>query len=78
MFYDAFVFRRTPGLGTGVSDERAVLGDMGILLVENGMLVKGAGREVAVDFGDSEAVVLKIKRIGHGKDFRLWFPKGFV
>jgi hypothetical protein len=32
------------------SDERTVLGDVGIFLVENSMLVKGAGSEVAVDF----------------------------
>jgi hypothetical protein len=73
LFGNAFVLRRTPGLDSGVGYEGAVLGDMAIFLVKDSMLVKGAYGEVAVEFGGVEAVVLKIKRIGHGKDFRLWF-----
>ena len=59
MFDDAFVFGRTPGLDAGVGDKRTVLGDMGIFLVENSMLVKGTGSEVAVDFLNINFVLLQ-------------------
>ena len=41
--------------------ERTILGDMGVFLVENSMLVKGAGREVAVDFLNSNFVLLQVE-----------------
>jgi hypothetical protein len=34
---------------------------MGILLVEDSMLVEGAGGEVAVDFLDSDFVLLQVE-----------------
>jgi hypothetical protein len=34
---------------------------MGIFLVENSMLVKGAGREVAVNFLNSNFVLLQVE-----------------
>src|SRR6202162_5689168 len=61
LFDDAFVFGRTPGLDAGIGDKRTVLGDMGVFFVENGMLVKGAGSEVAVDFFNSNFVLLQVE-----------------
>jgi len=50
-----------PSLDAGVGYESTVLGDMGIFLEENSMLVKGAGREVAVDFLDGDFVLLQVE-----------------
>jgi hypothetical protein len=46
------------GFDSGVGNQRAVLGDAGVLLVTDGVLVKRAWREVAVDFGDGNVVIL--------------------
>ena len=62
MLDDALVLRRAAGLGAGVGDERAVLGDARVLLVTNRVLVERARRQVAVDLGDGEAVLVKSKR----------------
>jgi hypothetical protein len=61
LFHNAFVFGRTPGLDARVGYERAVLGNMGILLVEDSMLVEGAGSKVAVDFLNSNFVLLQVE-----------------
>jgi hypothetical protein len=61
LFHNAFVFGRTPGLDARIGYERAVLGNMGILLVEDSMLVEGAGSKVAVDFLNSDFVLLQVE-----------------
>jgi hypothetical protein len=40
LFDDAFVFGRTPGLDAGICDERTVLSNMGIFLMNDGMFVE--------------------------------------
>ena len=60
---DAFVFGRTPGLDAGVGDKRTVLGDMGIFLVENSMLVKGAGREVGWIFSTAISCCCRLNEL---------------
>ena len=62
LFDDALILGGTPGLDAGICDKRAILGNMGILLIKDGMLVKGAGREVSVDFVNSDFVWLQVKR----------------
>ena len=44
MLYDSLVLRRAAGFGSGVGNQRAVLGDAGLLLVADGVLVERAGR----------------------------------
>jgi hypothetical protein len=58
---DAFVFWRAAGLDTGVGNKRAVLGDMSIFLIEDGVLVKSTRREVAKNFLNGEFVFLQIE-----------------
>ena len=52
----ALVVRRTAGLRTGISDERAIVRDAGVFLIMNRVHVELARREVAVNFGDRETV----------------------
>ena len=63
-FDDALVLRRAAGLCARVGDERAVLRDAGVLFVPDRMLVERAGREVAMDRRNGEAVAGKIERWG--------------
>src|ERR1700751_158247 len=44
MLYDSLVLGRAAGFGSGVGNQRAVLGDAGVLLVADGVLVERAGR----------------------------------
>ena len=62
MLDDALVLRRAAGLRAGVGDERAVLRDARVFLETNRVLVERARREVVVNFGDGEAVLVKSKR----------------
>jgi hypothetical protein len=39
---DALVFGRATGLDAGVRRQRAIIGDAGVLLVADGVLVEGA------------------------------------
>src|SRR5215471_21185023 len=64
MFDHAFVLRRASSLYTGVGNERTVLGDAGVFLVTNGMLIKRAGRQIAVDFSGGKAVRRQVERSG--------------
>ena len=71
MFYNPLVLRRAAGFDSGVCNQRAILGDVGALLVAHGVLVERAWREVAVDFGDGNAVVLEVERGSHKQYFSL-------
>src|SRR6476620_7603993 len=62
MLDHALVFWRTPRLYAGIGDERAVLRDARVFLVTNRVLVERARRKVAVNLGNSEAVLVKSKR----------------
>ena len=62
MLDHALVLWRTPRLDSGVGDKRAVLRDTRVFLVTNRVLVERARREVAVNLGNSEAVLVKSKR----------------
>ncbi len=44
MFYNALVLWRAAGFDSGIGDQRAILGDTGILLVADSVLVERAGR----------------------------------
>jgi hypothetical protein len=44
MFYNALVLRRAAGFRSGVGNQRAILGDTGVLLVADSVLVERAGR----------------------------------
>ena len=57
MFYNPLVLRRAAGFDSGVGNQRAILGDAGVLFVADGVLVERAWREAAVDFGDGNAMV---------------------
>src|SRR4029077_8876653 len=65
MLYDSLVLGRAAGFGSGIGDQRAVLGDAGVLLVADGVLVVRAGGEIAVGFRHRNAVVLKVKWSSH-------------
>jgi hypothetical protein len=65
MFDQPLVLRRAAGFGSGVGNQRAILGDAGVLIVADRVLVERAWREVAVDFGDGNAIVLQVERISH-------------
>ena len=54
---DPLVLGRAAGLGAGVGDQRAVVGDAGILLVTDGVLVKRAHGQVAVNLGHRQFMV---------------------
>ena len=62
MLDHALVLWRTPRLDSGVGNKRAVLRDTRVFLVTNGVLVERARRKVAVNLGNSEAVLVKSKR----------------
>src|SRR4029077_12305803 len=62
MLDHALVFWRTSRLYAGIGDERAVLCDARVFLVTNRVLVERARRKVAVNLGNSEAVLVKSKR----------------
>jgi len=53
---------RTPRLNARVRHKRAVLRDARVFLVTNRVLVERARRKVAVNLGNSEAVLIKSKR----------------
>ena len=74
MLDDALVLGRAAGLGAGVGDQRAVLGDARVLLVANGVLVERARREVAVHVGDGDAVGGEVEGGGRGAHRLLRFP----
>ena len=61
LFDYALVLWRSAGLDTGVGNQRAVLRDMGIPLIKNGVLVKSAGWQVTVDLLNGEFVFLQIE-----------------
>jgi hypothetical protein len=65
VFDDALVLGRAAGLDSGVGDESAVLGDAGVLLEADGVLVELAGRKIVVDLPDGDVVFLKVECIGH-------------
>src|SRR5262249_44962860 len=65
MLYNPLVLRRAAGFGSGVGNQRAIFGDASVLLVADGVLVERAGRQIAVDFGHRNAVVLKVERRSH-------------
>jgi hypothetical protein len=44
MLYNPLDLRRAAGFGSGIGNQRAFLGDAGVLLVANGVLVEDAGR----------------------------------
>ena len=52
-----------PVFVAGVGDQRAVLGDAGVLLVADGVLVERARREVAVDVADRQVVLFKTEAV---------------
>src|SRR5262249_27760419 len=58
---DAPVLGRAAGLDPGVGDQGAVVGDAGVLLVADGVLVKLTRRQVAVNLRDRDVIVLKIE-----------------
>ena len=60
---DPLVLGRPAGLGARVGDQRAVVGDAGILLVTNGVLVERAQRQVAVNLGHRQFVVFQVECI---------------
>jgi hypothetical protein len=65
MFDQPLVLRRATGFGSGVGYQRAILGNAGVLFVADGVLVERAWREVAVDFSDGNAIVLKVEWVSH-------------
>src|SRR6476620_188869 len=62
MLDHALVLWRTSRLYAGIRNKRAVFGDACVFLVTNRVLVERARREVAVNLGNSEAVLAKSKR----------------
>ncbi len=46
MLYNLLVLRRTACFDSGVGNQSAILGDAGVLLVADGVLVERAGRQV--------------------------------
>ena len=61
MLDHALVLGRAAGLDAGIGDQRAVLGDAGVLLEANGVLVERAWRQVAVNFGDRQLVLFEVE-----------------
>jgi hypothetical protein len=61
IFDDPFVFGGAAGFDAGVGDERAVVGDAGVFLVTNGVLVERAHREVAVNLRNRQSILLKVE-----------------
>jgi len=61
LFDDTLVFWRTTRFDSRVGNQRAVFSDMGILLVEYGVLVKSPRWQVAVDLLHGELVFLQIE-----------------
>ena len=67
MFDDALVLGRAAGLCPGVGDERAVLGDAGVLLVADGVLVRGNWAGGCGEPRRTEFVIFEIECV-HGCD----------
>jgi hypothetical protein len=61
MLYHPLVLGRAPRLGARVGDQRAVLGDAGVFLITDGVLVERAGRKVAVNLLDGQLVFFQIE-----------------
>ena len=66
MLDDALVLGRAAGLHAGVGDERAILGDARVFLETDGVFVKRARRQIAVNFGNRKAVISEVKRCSCG------------
>ena len=58
---DPLVLGRAARLHAGIGDQRAVVGDAGVLLVANGVLVEGTRREVAVNFRNGQSVLFEVE-----------------
>ena len=57
---DPLVLGRATRLHSGISNQHAVLGNAGVPLVANGVLVEGTRREVAVHFTNGQLVLFQV------------------
>ena len=60
--------------GRNLGDERAVLGDAGVVLVFDGVLIERARRKVAMHFRDADAEFLEMKHVVHVRCLALRMP----
>jgi hypothetical protein len=68
MFDKPLILRRAASFASEPATSAPFSAMLAPFLVADGVLVEHAEREVAVDFGDSDAVVLKVEQVSHKQD----------
>ena len=70
ILYDALVFWRAARLGARVSDQRAVVGDAGVFVVADGVLVERTGRQVVKNLLYVQTKILEVECVHRYSPFK--------